>query len=71
MKKIDEVINKTLERGKLPKGLSLYDFQELQRINNTLDSKDKTSTINKNIADRIIKLYPKKIKVEGIGWVIG
>lgn len=71
MKKINDIIDKAYNFGKLPIGFSMFDFRELERINSYLDDKDKTTTINQNVANKILKLYPKKVISDGIGWLIG
>lgn len=50
-KKLDTIFNKAFEHGILPKGFSLYDFDELCRAYYTIETDGYFDTINKNVTE--------------------
>jgi hypothetical protein len=50
-KKLENVFVKAEEKGILPKGFSLYDFDELCRAYYTIETDGYFDTINKNVAE--------------------
>lgn len=69
MKKLRNIIIEVYDSGKLPKGMTLYDFREIERVYEDLLLKRQSEFINEKIKPLLERLG-FKTKEKGVGWVV-
>lgn len=69
MKKLKNIIIEVYDSGKLPKGMTLYDFREIERVYEDLLFKRQSEFINEKIKPLLERLG-FKTKERGVGWVV-
>ena len=69
MKKLRNIIIEVYDSGKLPKGMTLYDFREIERVYEDLLLKRQSEFINEEIKPLLERLG-FKTKEKGVGWVV-
>lgn len=68
MEKLNKILEKAYDYGKLPKGFSLYTVNLLFDIYNALRSGQSAEFIESEIHDLLVKCKIK-VKPRGIGWI--
>lgn len=69
MKKLRNIIIEVYDSGKLPKGMTLYDFRAIEIIYEDLLLKRQSEFINKKIKS-LLESLGLKTKEKGVGWVV-
>ena len=69
IKKLRELIEKVMDTGKMPKGMTLCEFRELVSAYNALASGENFTTIQQNVRDTLEKCG-LRTAVDGIGWAV-
>lgn len=69
MKKLRNIIIEVYDSGKLPKGMTLYDFRVIEIIYEDLLHKRQSEFINEEIKPLLERLG-FKTKEKGVGWVV-
>ena len=68
MEKLNKILEKAYDYGKLPKGFSPYMVNRLYDIYNALRSGQSAEFIESEIHDLLVKCKIK-VKPRGIGWI--
>ena len=69
MKKLRNIIIEVYDSGKLPKGMTLYDFRVIEVIYEDLLHKRQSEFINEEIKP-LLERSGLKVKEKGVGWVV-
>ena len=69
MKKLRNIIIEAYDSGKLPKGMTLYDFRVIEIIYEDLLYKRQSEFINEEIKP-LLECSGLKVKEKGVGWVV-
>ena len=69
MKKLRNIIIEVYDSGKLPKGITLYDFRVIEVIYEDLLHKRQSEFINEEIKP-LLERSGLKVKEKGVGWVV-
>ncbi len=69
MKKLRNIIIEAYYYGKLPKGMTLYDFRVIEIIYEDLLLKRQSEFINEKIKS-LLESLGLKTKEKGVGWVV-
>ena len=69
MKKLRNIIIEAYDSGKLPKGMTLYDFRVIEVIYEDLLHKRQSEFINEEIKP-LLEHSGLKVKEKGVGWVV-